>query len=168
MTLKKHLRKISFRSHPLHGAVIKGHEDPLENVMMEFCRHRSKAQPHPLTENQCQPPQRSFVCVAYWKFHNPLLENILLRRVERAEKVVIHQVGWMVDILRAGEDTAAQSWWVHANLLLLVSSDIWRNQIISSSNLFSRTTSVLDIGKYNLSRERSGNVLICQRWAVTP
>ena len=95
-----------FINHPLHGAVIKGHEDPLENVMMEFCGHRSKAQPHPLTENQCQPPQTSFVCVAYWKFQNPLLENILLRRVERAAKVVIHQVGWMVDILRAGEDTA--------------------------------------------------------------
>ena len=42
---------------------------------------------------------------------------------------------------------------------LLVSSDIWRNQIISS-NLFSRTTSVLYVGKYNRSRERSGNVLI--------
>ena len=33
------------------------------------------------------------------------------------------------------------------------------NQIISS-NLFSRTTSVLYVGKYNRSRERSGNVLI--------
>ena len=65
-----------------------------------------KGPTHPLTENQCQPPQTSFVCVAYWKFQNPLLENILLRRVERAAKVVIHQVGWMVDILRAGEDTA--------------------------------------------------------------
>ena len=43
---------------------------------------------------------------------------------------------------------------------LLVSSDIWRKIKLSPPNLFSRTTSVLDIGKYNRSIECSGNVLI--------
>ena len=43
---------------------------------------------------------------------------------------------------------------------LLVSSDIWRKIKLSPPNLFSRTTSVLYVGKYNRSRERSGNVLI--------